>query len=83
MKITFLMPADDLTGGNRVVATYAKILLERGHDVLVVSNAPDRPPARERWRAWRRPRTHAAPAPGHIALARVRSRRATCPTPTW
>ena len=39
MRLTFLMPADDLTGGNRVVATYAKCLQNLGHDVLVVSNA--------------------------------------------
>ncbi|MFO1413337.1 MAG: glycosyltransferase family 4 protein [Burkholderiales bacterium] len=72
MKITFLMPADDLTGGNRVVATYARILAARGHDVLVVSNAHDPLPVRERWRAWRRPRVEdPAPLPGHIALSGV------------
>ena len=53
MRITFMMPADDLTGGNRVVATYAKILRARGHEVQVVSNAPDRPTLREQWRALR------------------------------
>jgi len=51
MRITFLMPADDLTGGNRVVGTYARRLNDRGHEVLVVCNAPDRPPLRERVRA--------------------------------
>jgi len=39
MRWTFLMPADDLGGGNRVVATYAKCLQKLGHEVLVVSNA--------------------------------------------
>jgi len=86
MKITFLMPADDLTGGNRVVAVYAKLLIERGHDVLVVSNAPDERSLRERWRAWRR---HAAQgtgaphtrAPGHIALSGVPHRVLSRPRP--
>jgi len=76
MKITFLMPADDLTGGNRVVGMYAKLLRERGHDVLVVSNAPDRPSLRERVRAlrdgrWREMRSRMRPPPGHIALSGV------------
>ena len=50
MRITFLMPADDLTGGNRVVATYAGELEALGHQVLVVSNlaAPLRVRARSR-----------------------------------
>jgi len=71
-----MMPADDLTGGNRVVATYAKILRARGHEVLVVSNAPDRPSVREQLRAlrhgqWRAMRARLAPKPGHIALSGV------------
>lgn len=40
MRITFIMPADDLTGGNRVVATYARLLQARDHRVQVVCNAP-------------------------------------------
>ncbi len=76
MKITFMIPADDLTGGNRVVATYAKILRARGHEVLVVSNAPDRPSWRERLRALRHGQPGAlrpppAAKPGHIALSGV------------
>lgn len=76
MRITFMMPADDLTGGNRVVATYAKILRARGHEVLVVSNAPDRPSVREQVRAlrhgqWRATRARLTPKPGHIALSGV------------
>ncbi len=76
MRITFMMPADDLTGGNRVVATYAKLLRARGHEVLVVSNAPDRPTWRERLRALRRGQPQALRAaptaqPGHIALSGV------------
>lgn len=42
MKITFVAPYFGLTGGNRVVATYADILRDRGHDVLVVSQPKPR-----------------------------------------
>jgi len=71
-----MMPADDLTGGNRVVATYARILRARGHEVLVVCNAPDRPRLREQWRAlrhgqWRAMRERMRPRLGHIALSGV------------
>jgi glycosyltransferase involved in cell wall biosynthesis len=76
MRITFMMPADDLTGGNRVVATYAARLRDRGHEVLVVSNAADRPMLRERLRAlrhgrYRELRARSRPRPGHVALAGV------------
>ena len=76
MRFTFMMPADDLTGGNRVVATYAKTLRARGHEVLVVSNAPDRPSLRERLRALRHGQWSALRPPptakqGHIALSGV------------
>jgi hypothetical protein len=36
MKITFVLPLASTNGGNRVVATYARILHERGHDVTVI-----------------------------------------------
>lgn len=39
MRITFVLPFAGLSGGNRVVATYARILHERGYDVTVVSRA--------------------------------------------
>lgn len=75
MRITFLTPSDNLTGGNRVVATYAAELQRRGHEVLVVSNAPDRPDWREKLRRsrrgdldWMKP---PAPVPGHVALSGV------------
>jgi glycosyltransferase involved in cell wall biosynthesis len=35
MKINFLLPPDNLTGGTRVVAMYAQELMRMGHDVLV------------------------------------------------
>jgi glycosyltransferase involved in cell wall biosynthesis len=86
VRITFLMPADDLSGGNRVVATYAQRLQERGHQVLVVSNAADRPGWRERWRTLRRAglgaALHREPArPGHVALSGVPHRVLSRPRP--
>lgn len=51
MRITFLTPADNFTGGTRVIATYAQRLQALGHRVTVVSNAPDRPGWRQRWHA--------------------------------
>ncbi|HTL30941.1 MAG TPA: glycosyltransferase family 4 protein [Tepidisphaeraceae bacterium] len=42
MRITFVLPYAGLSGGVRVVATYARRLKERGHDVGVVST-PRRP----------------------------------------
>ncbi len=38
MKITFILPRASLSGGIRVVATYARELIALGHDVTVVSN---------------------------------------------
>lgn len=85
MRITFLTPSDNLTGGNRVVATYAAELQRRGHEVLVVSNAPDRPDWREKLRRscrgdldWMKP-----PAP---AQGRHRAEPAAAwppPSPRW
>lgn len=86
MKITFVTPADDLTGGNRVVATYAKILRARGHDVLVVCNAPDQPSWREQLRAlrhgtWREQRRQARVQQGHVSQSGVAMRRLPQPRP--
>ncbi len=76
MRITFLMPSDNLTGGNRVVAIYAQQLIARGHEVLVISCAPDRLSLRDTARAllkqdWLRLRQHNTTEPGHIALSGV------------
>jgi glycosyltransferase involved in cell wall biosynthesis len=86
MRITFLMPADDLTGGNRVVATYARLLRERGHEVLVVSNAPHRPSLREHIRAlrngrWPELRSSTLPQHGHIAQSGVPHKTLERPRP--
>lgn len=80
MRITFLLPHDNLTGGTRVVATYARLLQARGHQVQVVCNAPPRPGAREalrllRQRNWADLRQRYLPLSGHIALSGVPMRR--------
>ena len=51
MRITFVCAIADLSGGFRVIATYAKLLRERGHEVLVVSRPPRKPTVREWLRA--------------------------------
>ncbi|MFZ4623083.1 MAG: glycosyltransferase family 4 protein [Rhodoferax sp.] len=76
MRITFLLPADNLTGGNRVVAIYARQLRQLGHEVLVVCCAPERLSLRAMARAVLRRdgaalRQHFQPLPGHIAISGV------------
>ena len=76
MRITFLSPYDNLTGGTRVVATYARLLQERGHQVLVVCNVPGRTGVCDamrllRQRNWETLRQRYFPRPGHIALSGV------------
>src|SRR5205807_1222832 len=46
MRITFVLPAPDLSGGIRVLATYAERLLCRGHDVRAVAVQPRHPTLR-------------------------------------
>jgi glycosyltransferase involved in cell wall biosynthesis len=48
MRITFVCAVADLSGGFRVIATYAKLLRQRGHEVLVVSR-PHRKPSFIDW----------------------------------
>ena len=38
MRVTFVIPNDNLSGGIKVVAIYARALQQRGHEVLVVGN---------------------------------------------
>src|SRR5665811_1910895 len=40
MRITFVLPTVDMSGGIRVVAIYAKVLTARGHEVILVSPPP-------------------------------------------
>lgn len=66
-RITFALPTLDLSGGVRVIATLARELHARGHEVLVVAGPPLRPPVRDRVRTllkgashkwWPDPRKH-------------------------
>lgn len=41
MKVTFVLPFAGLQGGIRVLATYAKRLKQRGHEVVVISTPPE------------------------------------------
>ena len=43
MKINFIVPTLNLTGGIRVVSIYAKLLQERGHDITVISPGKPKP----------------------------------------
>ncbi|MEO1614802.1 MAG: glycosyltransferase family 4 protein [Planctomycetota bacterium] len=50
MNITFLSPPPNLFGGERVLAIYARELIELGHDVEIVCYQKRRPPFRERFK---------------------------------
>ena len=77
-----LIRSDNLTGGTRVVAVYARELMALGHEVLVVTCAPDRPPMRRRLGRWLRGEAPPpAPVPGHIALSGVPHRVMDRPGP--
>jgi glycosyltransferase involved in cell wall biosynthesis len=47
MRITFVCPQADLSGGFRVIVVYAKRLRDRGHEVSVVTRPLRRPTMRE------------------------------------
>lgn len=76
MRFTFLLPSDNLTGGNRVVAIYARQLMALGHEVLVVNCAQDRVGPRQfvrylRRKDWHGLRSAMFPEPGHIEISGV------------
>lgn len=52
MRITFVLPAANLSGGARVVAIYARELTRRGHDVSVVSPAHKPISYRNKFKRW-------------------------------
>lgn len=70
MRFTFLLPSDNFTGGTRVIAVYASELQKLGHEVLVVTCAPDPLPWRDRVRAFFVVAQASGPL-GHIALSGV------------
>src|SRR4051812_39338424 len=52
MRITFVAGLADLSGGFRVITTYAQRLQQRGHEVLVVSRPRPKPKLVNRLRAF-------------------------------
>jgi glycosyltransferase involved in cell wall biosynthesis len=76
MRITFVCPIADLSGGFRVIATYAKLLQQRGHDVTVMTRPRVKPTLRDYLRAlYRRrplPKMPPANAPTHMDGTGVR-----------
>jgi glycosyltransferase involved in cell wall biosynthesis len=51
LRITFLSPRSNLSGGLRVIATYARMLHERGHQVTIVTPGPESRGRKERLQA--------------------------------
>lgn len=79
MKITFICPFFGVNGGHRVVATYARHLQVRGHEVTIVSKAAQPPSFRAKLKGklgWTRLKTKTSmPLPAelqdrHIVIAR-------------
>lgn len=66
MRITFVTPPPTLSGGARVIATYAQGLRARGHDVVIVYPRREPPRLRERLRAWLRGGAAALSAASHF-----------------
>jgi glycosyltransferase involved in cell wall biosynthesis len=52
VRITFVLPVANLSGGTRVVAIYARELVRMGHVVSLVSSLPKRMSLREKLRRW-------------------------------
>jgi len=80
VRIVFLLASADLAGGVRVVATYARLLQQRGHRVTVVSTPPREPLLRQkvnlalRGQGW--PRSSAqVPSPSHVDQPDIDHRR--------
>ncbi len=70
MKITFVCPFFGLSGGHRVVATYARVLQARGHEVTIVSKAAQPPSFRAKVKdklGWKRFKTkNTMPLPRYL-----------------
>jgi glycosyltransferase involved in cell wall biosynthesis len=73
VRVTFVVASADLSGGCKVVAIHARLLRERGHEVLVVAPAPWQPSLRDRVRGLVRGEPAPAPAPerSHFELQGV------------
>lgn len=66
MRITFVQPRLDLSGGARVIALYSQALMEMGHRVCVVAGRPAPERLSSRMKRWLRGDFHTAhPAGSH------------------
>lgn len=52
MRITFISPTAGMGGGTRVIAVHARALMQRGHDVCVVSPPPPSGPPVRKIKSW-------------------------------
>lgn len=52
MRITFLLPPVNMSGGIRVIAIYAQALAQRGHEIFLISPPPKLIPLRRRLKAF-------------------------------
>jgi glycosyltransferase involved in cell wall biosynthesis len=78
MRINFVIGRADLSGGLRVIATYAERLQKRGHEVFAVSRPRATPSLRERLRALLRGKKQPLGpnnSPSHFDGSPVRHRR--------
>jgi glycosyltransferase involved in cell wall biosynthesis len=74
VKITFVLPGANLSGGVRVVAIYADKLSQRGHRVTVVYPAPRDVPVGRKLKSWVRGRGWPATpddGPSHLDQRRI------------
>ncbi len=54
MRITFISPTVNMSGGVRVMAIYARALMKMGHDVCIVSPPPASSPPMRKLKSWLR-----------------------------
>lgn len=72
MRITFVVPILEVSGGARIIAGHAQRLAERGHDVVIVARRTRRLSFKERLQAWlRRKPIEVPPEHSHVALSGI------------
>jgi glycosyltransferase involved in cell wall biosynthesis len=82
MRITFVVPVLDVSGGARIVAGHARRLMARGHEVLIVAPTPRRPQLKQRVKILLgRESSPVPPERSHAALAQVPFRLTGSPGP--
>jgi len=72
MRITFVVPILEVSGGARIIAGHAQRLAERGHEVVIVAKRTRRLSLKERAKAWVSRNPVEVPAQkSHVALSGV------------